>query len=67
MDDGPTKTSFDFEQYERRVREGPCFVCATVAAHPDYRHHVAYRDDDTIATATIAGDPLPLHSRSSSR
>jgi histidine triad (HIT) family protein/ATP adenylyltransferase len=43
------KTPFDVEQYERRVRDGPCFVCATVAGHPDYRHHLVYRDDTTIA------------------
>ncbi|MBO0867509.1 MAG: hypothetical protein J2P15_03000 [Micromonosporaceae bacterium] len=33
---------FDIGQYERRVRNGPCFVCALVAGHPDYRHHVVY-------------------------
>ncbi|SIN36900.1 HIT family protein [Micromonospora cremea] len=45
----PAKTAFDLDGYERRVREGPCFVCALVAGHPDYRHHDVYEDDDTIA------------------
>jgi histidine triad (HIT) family protein/ATP adenylyltransferase len=50
MGDGqPARTSFDFEQYGLRVREGPCFVCALVAGHPDYRHHVVYEDDHAIA------------------
>jgi histidine triad (HIT) family protein/ATP adenylyltransferase len=40
---------FDIEQYARRSREGPCFVCAIVAGHPDYPHHVVYEDADTIA------------------
>jgi diadenosine tetraphosphate (Ap4A) HIT family hydrolase len=32
----------------RRVREGPCFICALVAEGPEYRHHVVFEDDDTI-------------------
>ncbi|MBU2670571.1 HIT family protein [Actinoplanes bogorensis] len=43
------RLAFDFEQYARRVADGPCFVCATVAGHPDYRHHVVFEDDETIA------------------
>jgi diadenosine tetraphosphate (Ap4A) HIT family hydrolase len=49
MDDGQARTPFEIEQYERRVRNGPCFVCATVAGHPGHRHHVVYRDNTTIA------------------
>jgi diadenosine tetraphosphate (Ap4A) HIT family hydrolase len=36
-------------QYARRSLEGPCFVCAILAGHPDYRHHDVYEDDRTIA------------------
>jgi histidine triad (HIT) family protein/ATP adenylyltransferase len=39
----------DFAAYSRRVHEGPCFVCAFVAGHPDYNHHVVYEDDETVA------------------
>jgi diadenosine tetraphosphate (Ap4A) HIT family hydrolase len=35
--------------YLQRVREGPCFVCALLAGHPDYRHHIVFEDADTIA------------------
>src|SRR5690348_9138344 len=31
------------------AREGPCFVCAILAGHPDYPHHDVYEDDATIA------------------
>lgn len=40
---------FDAEQYDRRTREGPCFVCSILAGHPDYSHHDVYEDADTIA------------------
>lgn len=43
------RRALDFEEYERRVHEGPCFVCAFVAGDPDYRHHLVYEDDDTVA------------------
>lgn len=50
MNDQPLpRTSFDLAQYQRRVREGPCFVCALVAGDPDYQHHIVYQDGDTIA------------------
>jgi len=29
------RQAFDFEQYARRVTDGPCFVCAFRAGHPD--------------------------------
>jgi diadenosine tetraphosphate (Ap4A) HIT family hydrolase len=50
MEDGlPARVRFDVEQYGRRVREGPCFVCGIVAGHAGYAHHMVYEDDDTIA------------------
>jgi diadenosine tetraphosphate (Ap4A) HIT family hydrolase len=39
----------DLETYRRRVQDGPCFVCALLDGHPDYRHHVVFEDDQTIA------------------
>ncbi len=45
----PARTQFDVEQYVHRVLEGPCFVCALVAGHPDYLHHQVYEDEDTVA------------------
>ena len=45
----PARVPFDLEQYARRSREGPCFVCAILAGHPDYAHHDVYDDGDTIA------------------
>ena len=47
--DQPARIAFDLERYGRRVHEGPCFVCAFVADHPDYRHHTVYEDDHTVA------------------
>jgi histidine triad (HIT) family protein/ATP adenylyltransferase len=49
---------FDSEQYARRSREGPCFVCSILARHPDYAHHNVYEDADTIAF--LARDPTLL-------
>jgi histidine triad (HIT) family protein/ATP adenylyltransferase len=45
----PTRVPFDIEQYARRSREGPCFVCAILAGSPGYPHHVVYEDADAIA------------------
>ncbi|MGN6676355.1 MAG: HIT family protein [Streptosporangiaceae bacterium] len=44
----PGKVPFDVAAYERRTREGPCFVCAILARHPDYSHHDIYEDAATI-------------------
>lgn len=43
------RVPFDVDRYDRRSREGPCFVCAILAGHPDYSHHDVYEDADTIA------------------
>ena len=45
----PGRVPFDSDQYVRRSREGPCFVCSILAGHPDYSHHDVYEDADTIA------------------
>jgi diadenosine tetraphosphate (Ap4A) HIT family hydrolase len=38
----------DVEAYERRSREGPCFVCELLAGNPDYPGDVAWADDDAV-------------------
>jgi diadenosine tetraphosphate (Ap4A) HIT family hydrolase len=45
----PARVPMDLEQYARRSREGPCFVCAILDGHPDYSHHDVYEDGDFIA------------------
>jgi diadenosine tetraphosphate (Ap4A) HIT family hydrolase len=40
---------FDLSAYIRRSQSGSCFVCQIVAGHPDYRHHIVYEDEATIA------------------
>jgi diadenosine tetraphosphate (Ap4A) HIT family hydrolase len=45
----PARVPFDVARYARRSREGPCFVCAILAGHPNYGHHDVYEDDHTIA------------------
>jgi diadenosine tetraphosphate (Ap4A) HIT family hydrolase len=37
---------FDEAAYERRAREGPCFICALVAGNNP--HHVIYEDETAI-------------------
>lgn len=49
MDSQLTWVPFDAEKYNRRSREGPCFVCSMLAGHPDYSHHDVFQDADTIA------------------
>ncbi|MFC0029648.1 HIT family protein [Micromonospora chaiyaphumensis] len=49
MGNQPARVAFDFDQYSRRVSEGPCFVCAFLAGNPEYRHHLVYEDDVTVA------------------
>jgi diadenosine tetraphosphate (Ap4A) HIT family hydrolase len=34
---GYPRTPFDAEDYERRTREGPCFICAIASDDPEYR------------------------------
>ena len=41
---------FDSAEYERRVREGPCFICAIAAGNADYRGPttIIYEDSDVL-------------------
>lgn len=41
--------SVDIEAYERRVRSGPCFICALVAGDPEYDHERVYEDEAHVA------------------
>lgn len=65
------KKRFDFETYAQRVHHGPCFVCATLSGHPDYRHHVLYEDDEIIAflnrEPTLLGSSLVAPKRHAHR
>jgi diadenosine tetraphosphate (Ap4A) HIT family hydrolase len=39
----------DLDAYVRRVRTGPCFVCAILARDPEFPdHHIIYEDEDAI-------------------
>ena len=46
------RVPFDIEQYARRSRDGPCFVCEILAGNPDYPHHAVYEDAATIGFLT---------------
>jgi diadenosine tetraphosphate (Ap4A) HIT family hydrolase len=46
------RVPFDIEQYARRSRDGPCFVCEILAGNPDYPHHCVYEDAATIGFLT---------------
>lgn len=39
----------DLAEYERRVRAGPCFVCAFLAGEPGYEHVLVYEDEAHVA------------------
>lgn len=45
----PVRVAFDAGEYVRRSCEGPCFVCAILAGHPDYPYHDVYEDESAIA------------------
>ncbi|MFG1993554.1 HIT family protein [Actinoplanes sp. NPDC048988] len=46
------RPEYDLEAYIKRSTEGPCFVCAFLGGHPDYRHHLVYEDEETVAFLT---------------
>ena len=43
------RQSTDLEAYSARARSGPCFVCAFLAGHPDYRHETVFEDQHHVA------------------
>ncbi|GAA3086793.1 hypothetical protein GCM10020000_86840 [Streptomyces olivoverticillatus] len=45
----PVRTSVDLRAYEHRARQGPCFICAFLAGHPDFSHAVVFEDDEHVA------------------
>ena len=47
--DAMPRRPMDPAAYERRSREGPCFVCETLAGNPDYPGHLAWTDEDSVA------------------
>jgi diadenosine tetraphosphate (Ap4A) HIT family hydrolase len=44
------RIAFDSDAYERRVREGPCFICALASGDDEYRHAnvMIYEDADVL-------------------
>ena len=52
----------DLNDYERRVRAGPCFICELVDGSPAYRHRIVYQDAECVAFMdkypTLAGKVL---------
>ncbi len=39
----------EVEAYERRSRQGPCFVCEMLAGSPGYPGDLVWADDDAVA------------------
>jgi diadenosine tetraphosphate (Ap4A) HIT family hydrolase len=44
----PSRTAFDLDRYEQRVRSNPCFICAIVAGDARVPAEVVWRDDRYI-------------------
>jgi diadenosine tetraphosphate (Ap4A) HIT family hydrolase len=53
--DAVARRQLDAGAYERRSREGPCFVCETLAGNPAYPHHLVWAGEHAIAF--LAKDP----------
>jgi diadenosine tetraphosphate (Ap4A) HIT family hydrolase len=47
--DALPRRSIDAAAYERRSREGPCFICEMLAGNPDYPHDLVWADDHAVA------------------
>jgi histidine triad (HIT) family protein len=47
--DALPRRSINAAAYERRSREGPCFVCEMLAGNPDYPHDLVWADDHAVA------------------
>jgi histidine triad (HIT) family protein len=60
--DALPRRSIDAAAYERRSREGPCFICEMLAGNPDYPHDLVGADDHAVAFLarynTLLGHPL---------
>jgi diadenosine tetraphosphate (Ap4A) HIT family hydrolase len=44
-----TMAEFDLSAHIERSTKGPCFVCAHLIGHPDYKHEPIYLDDAVVA------------------
>ncbi|MEU1307794.1 HIT family protein [Streptomyces cinnamoneus] len=44
-----SRQHMDLEAYDERAQNGPCFVCAFLSGHPDYRHEMVFEDQDHVA------------------
>ncbi|MGF6897520.1 hypothetical protein ABIA39_007893 [Nocardia sp. GAS34] len=38
----------DIEDYETRVRTGPCFICQFLAGTPGFEHEIVYDDGERV-------------------
>jgi diadenosine tetraphosphate (Ap4A) HIT family hydrolase len=47
--DALPRRPMDTAAYERRSREGPCFVGETLAGNPNYPGHLVWTDEDSVA------------------
>ncbi|MEU6019216.1 HIT family protein [Streptomyces sp. NPDC047515] len=43
------REAVNIRSYVERTRSGPCFVCAFLAGHPDYRHETVFEDEHHVA------------------
>jgi diadenosine tetraphosphate (Ap4A) HIT family hydrolase len=57
-DPSAVRKPFAAAAYRQRAQGGPCFVCALLDGHPDYRHHMLY--DDDVAVAFLSRFPTLL-------
>ncbi|MEV4510760.1 HIT family protein [Dactylosporangium sp. NPDC049525] len=44
LDEPGARVPLDLAAYERRVRSGPCFICAFLDGEPGYEHELLYDD-----------------------
>ncbi|MGH3104247.1 MAG: HIT family protein [Gaiellaceae bacterium] len=49
----PDRRPVDIEEYVRRSRAGPCFICALVRGEPVHPQEIVYEDDLAIAFLSL--------------
>jgi diadenosine tetraphosphate (Ap4A) HIT family hydrolase len=37
------------QTYQKRIQNGPCFICQIIGNNPDYPHHIVFEDEVAIA------------------
>ena len=51
--DAVPRRAMDVAAYERRARQGPCFICQALAGDPDYPAHIVWADDHNVAFLAV--------------